>query len=338
LNRTLVTGATGFIGRVVVRTLARDDGAGVRALVRGPAAERRLAAVAPPGVECAEGDLLDLTSIRRAVTDCEAVVHLAACVDPALCADEEAVDRVNRGAAVALAERAREAGCRHFVFVSSIAAMGFFAGLATPATACRPQSAYGRAKLAAERAILALANERFHVVVLRPPTVYGPGERYNFLSWVRATDRGLFRVIGSGDNVMPLCTTDNLARAARAAAAGEIEPGIHLVADDDHYAVSRIHRAICAALGRSTPRLRIPRGAALVAGATNEVLARAFGAPLVLSRARVRTLTVDQPFDLASLGRARRELDAPLEKAVASTVDDYRDAGLLGKSNGSNPP
>src|SRR5262249_35703651 len=150
------------------------------------------------------------------------------------------------------------AGCKRFVFVSSIAAMGFRSRVATPSSDCEPVSPYGRAKLAAERALLDLNGNGVDVVVLRPPLVYGRGERYNFLNPVRAVDRGLFRIIGRGRNVMPLCTSDNAARVAREAALGRVAPGIHLVADDDQYSMLRIQRAICAALGRRVPRVRIP--------------------------------------------------------------------------------
>jgi nucleoside-diphosphate-sugar epimerase len=274
------------------------------------------------------GDLLDEASLARAVAGCSAVIHLAAVVAPSLQSDTAAVEQVNHLAAVELARRAREAGCERFVFISSIAAMGFFSGLATAESPCHPASAYGRAKRDAEVGILSLQRRGFFPVVLRPPTVYGPGERYNFLSLTRAVRSGLFRVIGPGDNIMPLCTTENVARAAIAAALGRVPFGVHLVADDAHYSMNRVHAALSAALGVRRPWLRLPTLLAHGAGAVNE-LAHRFGAPLALSRSRVRTLTVDQPFDVSSLRTAGVALDAPLEQAVAATVAEYRSAGVL---------
>jgi hypothetical protein len=54
------------------------------------------------------------------------------------------------------------------------------------------------------------------------------------------------------------------------------------------------------------------------------------GVPLLLNRARVRTLTVSQPFDVGSLRRAGVKLDARLEEDVAATIAEQRAAGLLG--------
>jgi UDP-glucose 4-epimerase len=255
----------------------------------------------------------------------DAVVHAAAVVDPALAAQEDLVMRVNRDSAVALGELARAARVRRFVFVSSIAAMGFWSGTATSESACRPVTTYGKAKLEAERRLLELAAPDFDVIVLRLPTVYGPGERYNFLAWASAVDRGVFRLIGNGRNVMPLCTTRNAARAARGAVVGLLPSGVYLVADAEQYSVARIHRALCSALGKRTPRLRLPRTVAFVAGALNQAAAaRIPSVPLLLTPARVRTLTVNQPFDVRPLLRAGIELDAPLEEWVGLTVAEYR--------------
>jgi len=276
------------------------------------------------------GELGQRAALERALEGCAAVVHLAAVVDPAAANDEGAQRRLNCDAAIELAELARAAGVERFVFMSSIAAMGFFSGPATSTSRCWPVTAYGRAKLAAERGILALAAPGFAVTVLRPPTVYGPGERHNFLTWTRAVEARHFRVLGDGRNTFPLATTANVARAVCGALDGRLAPGIFLVADRERYSVVRIHRALLRALGRPEPGLRIPRQLAWAAGAANEAACAAFPRlPCVLSRARVRTLTADQPFDVSPLLESAVELDAPLEEWVSLTIRDYRRRGLI---------
>jgi nucleoside-diphosphate-sugar epimerase len=327
-ERVFLTGATGFIGSAVARELSAR-GSDVTALIRGAAPEARAAESGLFARVC-PGDLLDPTAIAGALERAEAVVHLAAVVDPDLATDEAAVQRANRDATLDLARAAKAAGARRFVFMSSIAAMGFWSGPARADSACRPVSAYGRAKLEAERALAELADPSFDVVVLRPPTVYGPGERYNFLAWVRAVDRGLFRVIGSGNNVFPLCSVENLSRAAAAAVSPRFRAGTYLVADAEPYTVNRVHRAIAAALGRSTPRLRLSRPAALALAIGNEALAAKLPrVPLFLTRARVATLTADQPFDVGPLLAQGIDVEARLELSVRAAVADYRARGLL---------
>ena len=117
MARVFLTGATGFVGRGVLDMLL-DGGHGVRALVRSRAEADLLAT---RGVDVLLGDLRE----PQALHGVDAVVHLAAIVDPSLVGDEREVDAVNRAASIALADRAREAGTGMFVFMSSIAAIDF---------------------------------------------------------------------------------------------------------------------------------------------------------------------------------------------------------------------
>ncbi len=326
--RVLLTGATGFVGREVALEL-HARGHALSCLVRGTDPGERHGRAGLPGSVC-PGELEDRLAVRAAVAGADVIVHAAAIVDPALHHDPLDVVRVNRDLTVELARAAESEGARRFVFISSLAAMGFWSGVAVSESPCRPDSPYGRAKLEAERILLSMKRPGFEVVVLRPPTVYGPGEPYNFLQWVRSVERGLFRIIGSGRNDFPLATTRNVARATRAAAEGSLASGVYLVADGEAYTMERIHRAISRSLGRAPKRLRIPIPVALAAGLTNEAVRQVWSkAPLLLSRARVRTLTVSQRLDVEPLLRAGVELDAPLEEWVELTIRDYERRGAL---------
>jgi nucleoside-diphosphate-sugar epimerase len=332
-RRVLVTGATGFIGPSVLLQLAGAHP--ITALVRGKDPEERMHRTGVTAEVC-RGDLLDRSSLANAVRGVEAVVHAAALVGSSEGTDPGLVTAVNRDATLNLARLARAAGARRFVFISSIAAMGMRSGLATSTTPCRPTSHYGRLKLEAERGLEQLASETFQVTILRPPTVYGPGERENFLRLVLAIERGIYRIIGDGQNVFPLCTAQNVGRAARAAVDGRLAPGIHLVADAEHYTMHRIVSAIAHTLRVQPPRLRIPLALARLLGLLNEVACRCVpGAPLVLDRQRVTTLSAHQPFDVEPLLRAGVPLDAPLESCVAATIADYVRRNLVSgrKSN-----
>lgn len=88
--------------------------------------------------------------------------------------------KVNRDLTVALAEKAKAEGVRHFVFMSSMSVYGMDSGVITPATAPVPTTHYGKSKLQAEEALAQLENENFRVAVLRPPMIYGKNCRGNF--------------------------------------------------------------------------------------------------------------------------------------------------------------
>jgi len=170
--RVLVTGAGGFVGRVVARRLARE-GHGVTALYR-KSEPRGLA-----GVALLKADLLALAALPAI----DAVAHCAADV-PALCPDPDRLYRSNVEGTRALYDAAWRAGARRFVYLSSMSIYGTIADkVVTEDTPSTAPDVYGRSKLEGERLLAALAARDATVVALtlRLPGVVGPGGRNNFL-------------------------------------------------------------------------------------------------------------------------------------------------------------
>lgn len=93
--------------------------------------------------------------------------------------------QVNCDLAVAAAQKAKAAGVGQFIYLSSMSVYGMDTGVITKDTPPRPVSAYGQSKLAAEQQLTRLADERFKVVILRPPMVYGRDCKGNFQKLVK---------------------------------------------------------------------------------------------------------------------------------------------------------
>ena len=314
----LVTGASGFIGEPVARALL-ERGHRVRVLVH-----RREPCV--PGVELASGDLTRADSLRTAVAGMDAIVHAAAALDPVESAEQ--ADAVNRRGSVALARAALAAGAHKLVFLSSIAAIGFPAegGLMKPDRPCAPTTPYGRSKRDAELALLALPPE-LAVAIVRPATVYGPGERRNFLALTRAVASGRVFLPGAANNRMSFCYLSNLVDAVARLVEGDDTRGIVHVADDPTPTFEQAVTTIARALGRSPPRLRLPIPVAAGLAAVSEL---AFGAAGPLSRARLRTLTADAALDVSSARALGIVPRVSFEEGVRRTVAWYQSERLLG--------
>lgn len=92
---------------------------------------------------------------------------------------------VNRDLAAEVARRAKNAGVKQFVFLSSMSVYGIETGTITRSTQPNPKSNYGKSKLEAEQQLTQLASDGFTVTVLRPPMVYGKGCKGNFQSVVK---------------------------------------------------------------------------------------------------------------------------------------------------------
>jgi nucleoside-diphosphate-sugar epimerase len=216
-ERVLVTGADGFVGRYVCRKLV-EAGYSLRAGVRNvdsiPGLQR-----AVPGLSdsASLGDLGANPELRGPLGGVTAVVHLAARVHVM---EESSGDplqefrRVNVAGTKSLARAAAEAGVRRFIFVSTIKVNGDltsgepFSVDMHPA----PQGAYAISKWEAEEAIRSVAAESgLEVVIVRPPLVYGPGVRGNFLRLMSLVDRALPLPWPKGENRRSMIGARNLA-------------------------------------------------------------------------------------------------------------------------------
>lgn len=240
-RRILLTGATGFVGTYLT-PLLRGQGFAVDAVGRTET-----------------GPLGPNTDWRPFLHgDTGAVIHLAgrAHVMREEAADPEAeYDRVNRGATLALAEQAIAAGIRRFVYVSSVKAMGEQGLDLAPSMPCLPTDPYGRSKLAAEEGLRALAPD-LDCVILRPPLVYGPGVKANFLALMKAVNKGVPLPLGMVRNRRSLISLRNLSDALVHAL--DCPPGIYCPTDPEPVSTPALVRGLGEAMGTSPFLLPIP--------------------------------------------------------------------------------
>ena len=242
-RKILVTGGNGFVGRTLLPTL-RDAGF-------------------DPGTPSREdiGELGPGTDWHPFLFEVDTVIHLAARahVMEDTAADPAAVfDRINHLGTARLASQAAAAGVRRFVFMSSVKVHGDDSE--APLTArhpVAPTDPYGRSKLAAEQALTRYSG-RMNVVILRPPLVYGPGVKGNFLSLLRLADRGLPLPLGGLNNKRSLIYVGNLADAILAAL--RVESGIYLPSDHDDVSTSELIRRVADALDRPARLFKAPPG------------------------------------------------------------------------------
>ena len=257
--RVLVTGATGFVARMVIPLLV-ERGHSVRAVVRRPDIP------VPQAAETVTiGDIGPSTIWGNALQGMDAVVHLAARVH--VMRDREsdplaAFRRVNTAGTRVLAEAAAAAGVKRLVYLSSVKAL---ADESRPEelseeTEPDPHSPYGISKLEAERALAEISTRTgLEVVVIRPPLVYGPGVGGNFLRLMQAVDRGIPLPLGALENRRSLIFVGNLADAIQEClthpkAAG----GRFLVHDGRPMSTAELVRAIAEALGKPARLLPVP--------------------------------------------------------------------------------
>lgn len=216
-ERVLVTGADGFVGRYVCRKLIASGYlplAGVRTLQMWPELQR----VVPGMRECSLlGDLSEDPGLRIHLANVSAVIHLAARA-PAMTDDTADSSQdyrlVNVEGTRSIAHAAVAAGVQRFIFVSTVKVHGESTSTMpfSEDSPANPGNPYAASKWEAEEMLRGIAAKtRLEVVIVRPPQVYGPGVRGNFLRLVKLVDRALPLPLPQKKNCRSLIGAENLA-------------------------------------------------------------------------------------------------------------------------------
>jgi len=143
----------------------------------------------------------------------DTVLHVAAIVHQSKKIPEEEYYTVNRDLTIEVAKRAKEAGVKQFVFLSTVKVYGEFnpeAGPWTENSECNPEDPYGKSKYEAEKELMKLEDEKFKVSIIRTPLVYGKGVRANMLSIMKLVDRMKVLPFGKVNNKRSFTYVKNL--------------------------------------------------------------------------------------------------------------------------------
>lgn len=269
----VVTGASGWLGKNLVRALA-DSRSRVRCLVyrrdEGPLLE-----VVGPAVEVVTGDVRDPAALDRLFDGIgtASLFHAAAVIHPQR-STREFFD-VNVGGTELVLDQARRAGVTRFVHLSSNSPFGANPtpdGRFTEDSPYHPYMGYGQSKLEAEQ-LVERSHERGDVptVIVRAPWFYGPFQPDRQTRWFRAIRGGRFPMLGDGRMRRSMVYTGNLVQGLLRAEVSTAAPGrAYWVADAEPYEMREVIATVRAALAAeglavSARRPRLPRLAGVMA-------------------------------------------------------------------------
>lgn len=261
MTRVLITGATGFLGNSLGRTLSLAGRFSIKA-------QARSSVESPWADEISRvTDLSDIQPSSNLFEEIDAVIHCAARVhvmnDTASNPLEE-FRKVNVDGTLNLARLAAKAGVRRFIFISSIKVNGentesgkIFKADDTPA----PKDPYGISKMEAENGLKQIAAETgMELVIIRPVLVYGPGVKANFLTMMRWVHKGVPLPLGAIQNKRSLVALDNLIDLIvtcieHPAAANQI----FIASDGEDLSTSELLHRMASALGVRARLLPVPQ-------------------------------------------------------------------------------
>jgi dihydroflavonol-4-reductase len=323
--KTLVTGATGFVGSAVLRVLL-VAGHQLRALTRSGSNMSNLDGL---DVEIVHGDLSDPPSLQKAVAGCDSLFHVAA--DYRLWTpDPESMYRVNLDGTRALMQAAAEAGVSRIVYTSSVATIGLHAD-GTPADEQTPASLddmighYKRSKYLAEVEVRKMAcGQGLPVVVVNPSTPVGPRDIKPTPTGRLILDAASGRMPAFVDTGLNVVHVDDVA-AGHLLAFDKGVVGERYILGGENMSLQAILAEIAAITGRPAAKIRLPHNLVLLAAYIAEAWANLTGGDE--PRVTVDGVRMARKHMYFSCDKARRELGyapRPAHAALRDAVEWFR--------------
>jgi dihydroflavonol-4-reductase len=325
----LITGGSGFVGSAVARSLLQS-GEAVRVLVRGTSTRTNLA---DPRLEIVEGDISDPASLARAMAGVRYLFHVAA--DYRLWARHpDEIVRTNVEGTRNAMNAALAAGIERIVYTSSVATLKSLPDREPsdekhPLDPADAVGAYKYSKVMAERLVEAMvAEQKLPAVIVNPSTPIGPGD-------VRPTPTGRIIIEAAAgrmpayvDTGLNLVHVDDVA-AGHVAALRKGRIGERYVLGGENILLGDMLREIARQVGRSPPKLRLPRRLIFPLAYGAEAIAHFTGREPFVTTTGLK-LAKDHMFFTSA--KAERELGytaRPYGEAVAEAIAWFRRHGYL---------
>jgi nucleoside-diphosphate-sugar epimerase len=287
-------------------------------------------------VERVYADLAKEDPPVEALKAVEVVYHVAAAYRKQNIPEQTFYD-VNTGGTERMLRAAEKAGVSRFVHCSTVGVLGDIKNPpATETSPYAPHDAYQKSKMEGEcRALEYFKAGRLAGSVVRPGAIYGPGDT-RFLKLFRGIDRGVFRMIGNGENYYHLVYIDDLVNgfilaSERPEALGEV----FIIAGSQPIKVKDLARLVVEVLGRDYRDRRVPLGPVMLAASAVEKVCRPLGIEPPIYPRRLDFFISSRYFDISKARNALGyEPQVDLRTGLARTAAWYRENHYLHSEQG----
>jgi nucleoside-diphosphate-sugar epimerase len=195
MKQVFVTGGSGFVGQDLIAMLIKQ-GYQVKALARSASSFQKVEQLGAIGVN---GDLNDALQLSQGVKDCETVFHLAASVD--FFASEKELKKEHVDATETLLSVAKNAGVKKFIYLSASSVIMNGKPILNAdesVVSDHLTDGYSKTKRQAENLVLKANAPNFQTISIRPPLIWGKGDKSALPAIIEAINKGQFQLIGGG--------------------------------------------------------------------------------------------------------------------------------------------
>jgi dihydroflavonol-4-reductase len=322
----MVTGATGFTGGHLARTL-KERGHEVRALVRNSAAAADLQR---QGIVLCPGDLTEPDAVNRAAEGCDVVYHIAAVYREAKHPDDY-YRRINVGGTQNVVSAVERGTAGRLVHCSTVGVHGDVQKIpGDEDSPFSPGDIYQESKLEGERFVSERIRSGLRAAIFRPLGIYGPGDR-RFLKLFKTVYKGTFRMIGTGEVVYQMTYVADLVDGIILCGEHPNAPGhIYILGGSRYTTLRELVEAVGRATGKKIRSGHIPAGPMMAAAVVCEMLCKPLRIEPPLYPRRLDFFLKNRAFSIA---RAQQDLGyqpkVGLDDGLRRTFDWYRQVGWL---------
>ena len=328
--KVLLTGGTGGIGKVLIPKLMQE-GHQISVLCRN---REKAENMFPNECSIIIGDVTSADTIKGCCEDIDVVYHLVGISGNERPSEYQFARyrKVNVLGTQNIVNEAINSGVKRFVYVSSIAAMGFVTKLPINSeSGCNPILPYHVSKYEAEQIILKSVKEKgLPAIILRPAQVYGVGGEYTYQNFIKLVKRGVFPKIGMRDHMVSHCYMDDLITMLTLAVDKGKIGNIYICATEKSIGFYESVRLIAKYMNHKLFLIPIPRWGMMTVAFFVEKIFGFIGKQPPFTRSNIKAVTTDRIYDLSKNMRDFGFISSvTMEEGIKKCVDYNRELGLF---------
>ncbi len=334
MGKILITGASGFIGSHLVSQLLKD-GVPLKNLRLFILPGESLENLPKKDFDILWGDIRDKAAVKKAVKDVDVIYHLAARIG----FDGKTHDdyfEINVDGTQNLLDAVKKNNIKKFVSFSSVAVLGLPAYVGDMKKLNENSKEnygdfYGESKWEGEK-VVKKAYEKYGIPysIIRPTSVYGPGDKKNILPLYKAVKKGYFFFIGNGKNKLDYIYVDDLVKGVIQAQKSKLKEGTYIMGVENAPTLNEVVKNVAESIGKKPTKMRVPKICGYTIAYITDFTNRLFGTRLPFYPGRVRAMTSNFYFDVS---RAKKEIryksNISFKKGTQLTAAWLKDEGIL---------